>query len=266
VGGYKLMAITTEAHLIAARAGSRPIQIVKQSVTSVSGTKSSLYRLLGGFPAQPPIPTAAVVCNAATEGALAPPFAVLPGNELYVDAISMQLGAVAQIEIVDRVIHSGGLNATLTTPQAINTPALPPRASAAQCRWYCEFYLDGGGTAANATFNVTHTDSTTSAIVVSIVASVRSARKIELVPAAGKIISSVQQVTLSASTGTASNFGVVAEQFSGVKAGVLAANGTIEYEGLVRRVGSADACLSANLNCTGISTGAVEGSIQLMQG
>jgi hypothetical protein len=149
---------------------------------------------------------------------------------------------------------------------SFNTPALPPRASAAQCRWYCEFYLDGGGTAANATFNVTHTDSTTSAIVVSIVASVRSARKIELVPAAGKIISSVQQVTLSASTGTASNFGVVAEQFSGVKAGVLAANGTIEYEGLVRRVGSADACLSANLNCTGISTGAVEGSIQLMQG
>lgn len=261
------MAITTEAGLIAARATGAPQPYLKSSVAStVAGQKFSLYRAAGSWPAQPAIPAAAVVCNNLTAGAIPLPFVVTGGNTVYCDAVALQLTIANQIELVDRLIHSGGLNGTLLTAQAINTPALPPRAAGKKVRWYAEWYTDTGATASNATFNVTHTDATTTTIVIAVGGTVRAGRKIELISTVGKEIASIQQVTLSASTATAGSFGVVAETHTPIKASVLTANGVIEYESLVRRIGDGTECLSMNVNCTTTSTGVVEAQLMFMQG
>lgn len=262
------MAITTEAGLISARAGGRTSEIIKASVANtIAGGLFSLYRSAGTAPAQPPAaPTTHVICTSATVGAIAPKFAMVGGNSLYIDSIAAQFGVAGQMRIVDRVIHGGGLNGTLTTAQAVNTPALPGTVDAASCRWFLEWYADTGATASNATVVGTYTDATAASIVVAVGGTVRTGRKIELIPAVGKTLASVQTVQLSASTATAGNFGVTCQKYIGVRAGVLAANTSIEYESLMRLVGRPDACLAAEILCTTTSTGALEGDIFLMQG
>lgn len=261
------MAITTEAGLIAARAGSMYAPFVKSTVANaVAGQKFSLYRAAGSIPAQPATPTTAVVCDGATVGAILNPLTMVGGNTLYIDSINVQSTIAAQFEVVDRVIHSGGLNGTLLTAQTVNTPALPARAPAGNCRWYLEWYTDTGATASNATVAYTRFDASTGTAIIAVGGTVRAGRKIEVVNSTASPIASVQSVTLSASTGTAGNFGVVCEKQPGVKAGILAGNGTIEYESLMRSTGSASPCLAINVYCTTTSTGAIDGGMQLMQG
>jgi hypothetical protein len=262
------MAITTEAGLIAARAAGAPQPYLKSSIASVvAGQKFSLYRAAGSWPAQPAIPAAAVVCNNATAGAIPLPFVVGGGNTVYVDAIAAQLAIANQMELVDRLIHSGGLSGIVVGVQAINTPALPARATDKKVRWYLEWYTDTGATASNATVAFTHTDATTNTAVIAVGGTVRAGRKIEIVSSAGKQIASIQQITsLSASTGTAGNFGVVAECHTPIKAGVLAANGNVEYESLIRKIGDGTECLSMNMNCSTTSTGIVEALLTFIQG
>jgi hypothetical protein len=262
------MAITTEAGLIAARASGAPAQFIKNSLANtVAGQLFSLYRAAGTLPAQPAIPAAAAVCTNATAGAIALPFTVSGGNSLYCDSVAMLSSVGGQIRLVDRIIHHGGLNGTTLGVQSIDTPALPGGVDAAKCRWFAEWYADTGATASNATFAVTHTDATTANIVIAVGGTVRNGRKIELVSPAGKPIASIQQLTsLSASTGTAGNFGVTCQQYTGVKCGVIAQNSTTEYESLMRLLPRADACLAAEVFCIATATGNIDGDFFLMQG
>ena len=261
------MAITTEAGLIAARAGAKYTPFVKATVAnSVAGQKFSLYRAAGSFPAQPAIPTTSVNCDGSTAGAIANPLVMIGGNTLYIDSYGFQSTIAGQHEVVDRVNHSGGLNGTLLTAQAVNTPVLPARAPAARCRWYLEWYADTGATASNATVAYTRVDATQGTAVIAVGGTVRAGRKIELISSTASPIASIQTVTLSASTGTVGSFGVVCEQHTGVKAGILAANNTIEYESLMRSTGSDSPCLAINVYCTTTSTGAIDGGLMLMQG
>lgn len=262
------MAITTESGLIAARASGGPAQFIKSSMANTAaGQLFSLYRTAGSKPAQPAIPGAAAVCTNATAGAIELPFTVSDGNSLYCDSVAMQLGTAGQLRLVDRIIHHGGLNGTTLGVQSINTPALPGGVDAAKCRWFAEWYADTGATASNATFAVTHTDATTANIVIAIGGTVRAGRKIGLVSPVGKPIASIQQLTsLSASTGTAGNFGVTCQQLTGIRIGLLAGNTGIEYESLMRVMPRADACLAAEILCTTTSSGALEGDFFLMQG
>jgi len=261
------MAITTEAGLIVARAGSMYTPFVKSTVANaVAGQKFSLFRAAGVFPAQPAIPTTSVNCNGATAGAILNPLTMVGGNTLYIDAFNLQSTIAGQSEIVDRVNHSGGLSGTLTTAQSVNTPALPVFAPAARCRWYLEWYADTGATASNATVAYTRADASTGTMVIAVGGTVRAGRKIEIMSSTSSPIAGIQTVTLSASTATAGNFGVVCEVPTGVKAGINAANATIEYESLMRSTGRESPCLAINVYCTTTSTGAIDGGMQLMQG
>lgn len=261
------MAITTEAGLIAARAGAKYTPFVKATLANaVAGQKFSLYRAAGSYPAQPVIPTTSVNCNAATAGAIANPLTMLGGNTLYIDAYGFQSTIAGQHEVVDRVNHSGGLNGTLTTAQAVNTPVLPADVNASKCRWYLEWYADTGATASNATVSYTRVDASTGTSVIAVGGTVRAGRKLEFVSSTASPIASVQQVQLSASTATVGSFGVVCETQTGVKAGILAANNTIEYESLMRSTGRESPCLAVNVYCTTTSTGAIDGGLMLMQG
>jgi hypothetical protein len=178
----------------------------------------------------------------------------------------MQFAVAGRLEVVDRINHQGGLNATLTTSQAINTPAIPAQYSAAMVRWYLEWYADTGATASNCTISFTRADLLTGTAVIAVGGTVRNGRKIEIFSNSASPIISLQSLALSASTGTAGSFGVVGEVVMPIKCGVLGANTSIEYESLMRLVPRADACLAANIICTTTSTGAIDGGMTLMQG
>lgn len=260
------MPITTEALLIAARAAARPVLYRKDSIANVGASQIvSLYRATG-FPTQPVVPAAHVVCDATTTGAITLPFVISGGNNVFVDAILMQFAVPGQLQMVDRIIHGGGLNGTLITAQTVSTPALPARAPAARCRWFLECYADLGATATNATLAVTHTDATTANIVVAIPTTWRAARQLEIIAGAGKVIASVQSVTLTATTGVAGSFGVTCELPVGVRCGVLAAGSSIEYESLMRDMQSASPCLVGKILATNTTAGAIDGEIIVMQG
>jgi hypothetical protein len=259
------MAITSEAGYIAAKASGRYVRFQKLSIANaVAGTIHSLWRSAGPYPAQPVIPGAAAVCDNTTPGALDLP-AVTGGNTRYIDAYSMINTIAGQVRFVDRLIHGGALNGTLTTLQTVNTPALPARATAAAVDWSLECYTDLGATATTATVAVTYTDTTTANLSVAIPATWRAGRQLPIAPTTGKIIASVQNVTLLASTTAAGAFGVTAQQDIGVNAILISPNIPDKDASMVLPIPAA-ACLAQVMDTSTTSTGDLRGGYRVIEG
>lgn len=259
------MAITTEAGYITAKAGGSYRRFYKNSIANATaGTIHNMWRSTGPYPVQPAIPGAVALCDRTTPGALELP-AVAGANTRYIDAFNLQLSQAGQVRFVDRVIHSGNLNGTLTTAQTVNTPALPARAPAFGCDWFLECYSDTGATSVNANIAVTYTDATSNTIVVSIPANWRAGRMLQIPPTLPKIIASVQTVTLSLSTGTVGAFGVTCQQDIGVTALVIGANLGDKDASMVLPI-PADACLCLVVDCTTTATGNIIGGYRIIEG
>jgi hypothetical protein len=260
------MAITDTAGYTAAKASGKPAPIQKSSIANTAaGAIVSLWRATG-LPTQGAIPAAAAVCTKALAGAIVSSQVIGGSNTSYIDGFALGATAAGTLHLFDRVIHSGGLNGTLTTAQAVNTPALPARAAAADCHWYIEHYADTGATAVNATVAVTYTDTTSANLVVAVPATQRASRCLPIIPAAGKIIASVQTLTLSATSGTAGNFGITCRQRLGVCAVVIAANLADRAQSLLRAMPAADACLELLMDTSTTSTGDVRGHLDMIAG
>lgn len=258
------MAITTEAGYTVAKARAKAAPVNKSSIANaVAGALMSLWRATGN-PTQPAIPGAAAICDRTTPGALMMN-ALTTGDTRYIDGFDLNASTAGTVWAFDRVIHSGGLNGTLTTAQAVNTPALPTRAPAAECDWYLEWYTDTGATVATANVAATYTDATNSVIAVVLTATMRAARKMQIPNPTGKIIASIQTVTLSVSTGTAGNFGVTCVKRLPVAAKIVAANVGDGKESMIRKI-EADACLMLGMECSTTSTGQVTGALNLCEG
>lgn len=201
--------------------------IDKASITSqTAGSFVSLWRATGQ-PGQGAIPAAAAVVNNTTLGTMN--FAQQSGDvKSYVGYFSVSTGnATTTVEIHDRLMHMGGLSGTVTTAQTVNLDLstnlsnsnLAERigdADYSDVNWWLEWYTATGSTASNATVNVTYNDGTTGSLTATALAATRPASHMislnTLVPSAssGKFIRAVNSVTLSASTGSAGNFGVTA--------------------------------------------------------
>ena len=259
------MAITTEAGYITAKAGGRYLSFQKASIANaVAGTIHSLWRSTGPRPAQPAIPGAAAVCDNTTPGALELP-AVTGGNTRYIDAYNITGTTPGQARFADRLIHNGNLNGTLATAQAVNTPALPARATAAAVDWSLECYTDLGATGVTATVAVTYTDTTTANLTVAVPSTWRAGRQLPISPAIGRIIASVQQVTLSATTGAAGAFGITAQQDLGIVGTLITANIPDKDASMVLPI-LATACISMLVDCSTTNTGDIRGGYRVIEG
>lgn len=259
------MPISSEAGYITAKAAGVYRRFQKASIANaVAGTIHSLWRSTGPLPVQPAIPGAAAVCDRTTAGALDLP-AVAGGNARYIETINGVNTTGANILLVDRLIQSGGLNGTLITAQSVNTPALPARGPAAGCEWFLECYTDLGGTTTTATCAVTFTDTTTANIAVTVPATWRAGRLLPIVPPTGKVIASLQNMTLTASTLAAGNFGVTAHQHTGAVLTPPTANIADKEVAMLLQVAT-DACLAQIVDCTTTSTGDVRGGLRLIEG
>ena len=224
--------ITNRDQLIDALANnSTRIVIDKASIANAAvGQYHSLWRATGQ-PGQGAIPTAAANCNQSTTGGMKFSQQTAPAKSYlaYLEATSSN--SAMTLEVHDRLMHMGGLNGTLTTAQTVGldfngvtADNMAERIGDADCsdiQWWLEWYTDTGATVATATVAVTYSDGTTGNLTGVSLAATRRASFMQslngLIPAAaaGKFIRSVNTVTLSASTGTAGNFGVTATRLRG---------------------------------------------------
>ena len=224
--------ITGRDQLIDALANnSSRIVIDKASIANAAvGQYHSLWRATGQ-PGQGAIPAAAANCNQSTTGGMKFSQQTAPAKSYlaYLEAVSSN--SATTMEVHDRLMHMGGLNGTLTTAQTVgldfngviadNMAERIGDADYSDIQWWLEWYTDTGATVATATVAVTYSDGTTGNLTGVSLAATRRASFMQslngLIPAAaaGKFIRAVNTVTLSASTGTAGNFGVTATRLRG---------------------------------------------------
>lgn len=227
--------ITTVNQLVDALANNNSrFNIEKIAIpTSAIGHNGSLWTSLGQ-PGGGAIPTTAAITTNATLGAIPFTQQTAPATS-YLAILEAISGVNGQtLEIHDRLMHMGGLNGTLTSLQTVDldlhanigTSNLAVRkgdANYSDVQWWLEWYADTGPTGSNATVNVTFNDGTTADLSVFNIGSPATSRLGRMVSLnnllqaadQGKFIRDVNSVTLSASTGTAGNFGVTATRYRG---------------------------------------------------
>jgi hypothetical protein len=195
-------------------AGARaPLIFAKASIsTSAIGLWGSSWLALG-LPTAGGVPAvgSGQTNDETTPGALSLP-ALGVNEDAYLSAWDIVSGNPGAFVLCDRLVSTSGLNGTLTTPQAVNSVALPARvlnAEGVECA--LEWYSPTGTTAASVTVNFTDQNNAARTVTFALPANVGASRFYPItpfLPAGVKGVKSVQPVQLSVSTGTAGNFGV----------------------------------------------------------
>jgi len=277
------MAISNVDGIVDALANNSSRMIIdKASIANMTaGGFASLWRATGQ-PAQGAIPTAAAVPTSATTGAISFVNQTAPVSSYigWLNANSPNGGT--NIEIVDRLSHFGGLVLNVTTQQNITgldlstlgvVAARLGDANYSDVQWFLEVYADGGGTASNATINVTYNDATTGNLnVVAVGGTLRASRLIPLTPLIptgqqGKYIRGINNVTLSASTGTAGNFGFTAVRpRTSVALNLGNKTEAFDWAQLGFPEVANDSCLQFIMVCITTSTGTLRGGGKIAHG
>lgn len=269
------MTITTREELINALGNnSSRIVIDKASIANAAaGQVFSLWRATG-LPGQGAIPTTAAVCTSALTGAFG--FAnQSAGIGSYIAWMFGTTGnSASSIEIHDRLAHMGGLSGIVTTAQgALTLTGLAAErlgdTNYSDVQWWLEWYTDTGATGVNATVNVTYNDDTTGNLTAfALGATARASRMFPLTSAAaGKFIKSVNSVTLSATTGTAGNFGITATRpRTAVNFPVANFTQVFDWAQLGLPTVPNDSCLMMIMTCSTTSTGTVRGGGKIAHG
>lgn len=202
----------------------------------IAGRGASLWQY-DGMPAGGAVPTSAAIPDRTTIGAL--PFAAPGGgrDKIAVSSHVCPLTAGAYL-LYDRLFHIGGLNATLTTAQTVQgstpTPALTRNTGGLGNFAFWEIYTAIGTTAATLTMNYTDQDGNTGQTSTINIGGTgfREVTRAQRIPlAAGDNgLRAIQQVQLSASTGTAGNFGItIAQPLAWLPVGNAGAPGWRDY-------------------------------------
>lgn len=222
------MTITSRDQLIQSLGNNSSRFILDKTSLSgqAAGSYISTWRATGQ-PGQGGIPTVSTACNNTTLGSMKFNQQTPPSTSYGAYMEVATSNSAMTIEIHDRLAHMGGLSGTVTSAQTANldlssltgTNNILNRIgdnNFSDVQWWLEWYTATGSTAVTATVAVTYNDSTSGNLTGVSLAATRPASFMlslnYLVPAAssGKYIRSVNSVTLSATTGTAGNFGVTA--------------------------------------------------------
>jgi hypothetical protein len=226
------MTINTIDELLDAMGNNSSRMIIdKASIANAAAAQfHSLWRATGQ-PGQGAIPTTPATCDNTLLGCLQFNQQTPPATSYMAILQGLCTNAGTTLEIHDRLMHRGGLNGTLLTAQTVdldlhaniandNLAARIGDANYSDVQWWLEWYTDTGGTNTSITVNVTYNDGTDGNLTATgnIGTTRRASQMIPLntqIPAAaaGKFIRDVNTLTLSASTGTAGNFGVTATRF-----------------------------------------------------
>ena len=263
------MAILNENDLIAALANCQVFDYEKVNQTAEgAGTYHSLWRA-NGLPISGAIPASGngAIPDRTTLGAI--PF-VNPtgGNTSYLVGMDAVCNVQNTLILYDRLFHNSGLVGNVVTAQTFTQPALTRFTDGVGVEIFIEFYTSIGATAC--TFNVAYTDADNVARVGTYAhpANAESVgQMVKVVPSAGaRGCKSVQSVTLSATSGTAGNFGItLAKRIATIAMPLI--NVANERNAIDTRLAIIpdDACLALAVLCTGTATGNHNGQICIGQ-
>lgn len=241
----------------------------KTSPAVVAGRFVSCYAA-AGIPGAGTIPgTGGAVCTQTDAGAL--PF-TNPGasKTRYLGATQFQSSQTGTLLIFDRLVHNGAFSGTVTTAQAMTTPAITrPDANGAGVELWVQVYTALGATAS--TLSISYTNENGVAGRTATIASRSWANAGELVQAvlqAGDLgVRSVQSVTLGTSTGTAGSLGVVLMRRVAAIPLALANVGTnLDALALALPVIQTDAHLSFVWLASGSTAAVITGALALIEG
>lgn len=281
------MTISTRDQLIDAMGNnSSRIVIDKASLSNAAaGQFHSLWRATGQ-PGQGAIPTAVARCTHVLTGALSFAQQTAPAASYLALLEGLCSNSSSTLEIHDRLMHLGGLAGNVATSQSASVDLhanlasdnLEDRIGAANysdVQWWLEWYSDTGSTVVNVTVNVTYNDGSTGNLMGASLAATRRASFMlplnGLIPAAdsGKFIRAVNSVQLSATTGTAGNFGVTATRYrAALYKPVANARFTADWAGLGLPSIPNSACLMLIqiAGTTSTSTGTVRATGKIVHG
>jgi hypothetical protein len=243
----------------------------KASIASqAAGNLVSLWRA-AGFPVAPAIPSSPVLCTNATGGAFSLP--AFGGKKGYLIKASATAGIAGMLRVYDRLVHRGGLNGASLSAQPVGL-SLVDAIAAGRCKadctdvqWFLEWYTATGSTAVTA--SVAYVDSGpmggdgfTSGVSL---AATRPAGFLAEIPIADVLpIFSVTSVTLSASTGSAGNFGVTAMKLlAEIPISVANLGVVLDYAALALPEVKPTSCLALAHRTASTSTGAVTGQLNI---
>jgi len=258
--------ITTPEIFTAAIAAAQVKPFLKASIAnSASGFMFSLWKAAGNPPAGSN-PTTAATCTSATAGGF--PFTNETAN--YLGHLWAQMAIAGSLIVYDRIQHMGGLSGTVITAQTVNL-AIPANRNASpdgsDVEWFIEHYVDTGATGVTATITYTNgSDVGSRTCTVALAATTRASRLMQIIPStAGDTIKSIQTVTLSATTGTAGNFGVtVAKVLHPIGVSVISQISIFDAFNLGLPVIPDNACLWLVELCSTTSTGVVNGGLKII--
>lgn len=269
--------ITTRDQLIDALGNNSSRLVIDKAslANAVAGQFFSLWTATG-VPGAGSAPGAAAVPTKATTGAFGFTNQTAPATSYFAWlAVQFSLSA-SNLELHDRLAHMSGLSGTVITAQgALSLVTSDPGADRlgdsnySDVQWWLEIYTALGATGVNATVNVTYDDNSTGNLTaIALGATPRAGRLYPLVSAvAGKFIKAVNSVTLSATTGTAGNFGITATRpRTSVSAPLLNKTETFDWAQLGLPEVVNDACLFLIMLCATTSTGTVRGQGKIAHG
>jgi hypothetical protein len=202
----------------------------------IAGRGCSLWTY-DGMPAGGAVPTSAAIPDRTTTGAL-PFVAATGGRDLHLIGASITPATAGVYLLYDRLFHIGGLSGTSTADQTVQgstpSPALTRNTGGAgNIAWY-EIYTIIGTTTTTLTMTYTDQDGNTgqtSAINIG-ATGFREVSRAQRIPlAAGDTgIQVIEKVRLTASTGTAGNFGItIAQPLAWIPVGVAGTAGWRDY-------------------------------------
>jgi hypothetical protein len=271
------MTITTRDQLIDALANnSSRIVIDKASLANAAAGQFFSLWTAGGVPGAGVAPGAAAVPTNATTGAMGFTNQTAPATSYIAWLATQASNNASNLEIHDRLAHMGGLSGIVTTAQGAlslvtTDPGADRRGDAnySDVQWWLEIYTALGATGVNATVNVTYDDASTGNLAaIALGATPRQGRLYPLVSAvAGRFIRAVNSVTLSATTGTAGNFGITATR-PRTSVAMPLANKTETYDWAQLGLPNVpnNACLMMLMNCSTTTTGTIRGQGKIAHG
>jgi hypothetical protein len=275
------MTISTLDQLANALANNASRLVVDKAslANQTANALASLWRATGQ-PGQAAIPgTTPAIPTKATLGAIAFDNQTAPATSYFAWALLYSGNSGGGVEIHDRVAQMGGLVLNVTTSQAITGLDIQTLGLGADRRgsadygdlqWFLEVYTDGGATASNATINVTYDDASTGNLnVIAVGGTLRAGRMLPLtplIPTAGRKIKGINSVILSASTGTAGNFGFTCtRQRTGTAFQTAGTPSRITWADAFPEVPN-DSCLQFVINCSTTSSGTLRGQGKIAHG
>ena len=264
------MTITTRDQLIDAL-GNNSSRLVIDKATLTNAAAGQFFSLwtATGVPGAGSAPGAAAVPTKATTGALGFANQTAPATSYIAWLATQASNNATNLEIHDRITHMSGLSGTVTTAQgALSLVTTDPGADRlgdanySDVQWWLEIYTALGATGVNATVAVKYNDDSTGNLAaIALGATPRQGRLYPLVSASpGKFIKEITGGTLSATTGTAGNFGFTATR-PRTSISMPLANKTETFDWAMLGLPNVpnDSCLMMLMCCTTTSTGMVRG-------